>query len=301
MFSAMSFSMGRSLDGPAAAVPMAVDSMGTQDMGVKAAKKEDKVSILPVTVRMLEDSTRNSGLVHGTEPGMLILVGCVESMTKQASSVEFVLNDATGRMRVRYFGGEGDRQLENVEVGRYVSVAATLRTSPAVHLSAMNLRLVRSADEVSFHMIEVAHAMLKLTRPRSAIAPVKEATMVTTPSPKRVSPAADVNMEVVTPPKESTAPAFAAPEHEEAKPASFAAPSPAAPGNTLVGAPLRDAIKAILQEEANAGREEGLHKDVISRRLAPTPQAQVLEAINELVDGGDVYSTVDDDHFGSLA
>lgn len=39
MFSAMSFSMGRSLDGPATAVPMAVDSMGTQDMGAKAAKK----------------------------------------------------------------------------------------------------------------------------------------------------------------------------------------------------------------------------------------------------------------------
>merc|ERR1712232_136953 len=290
---------------------MEVDSAGaTQAAGAKAPKKEERVSVLPVTVRILEDAAakaKASGAdgspeIFGTEPGMIILVGCVESMTKQASSVEFVLNDATGRMRVRYFGGEGDRQLENVEVGRYVSVAATLRTSPAVHLSAINLRLVRSADEVSFHMIEVAHAMLNLTRPRSAIAPVKEATMVTTPSPKRVSPTADVNMEVVTPPKESTAPAFAAPEHEEAKPASFAAPSPAAPGNALVGAPLRDAIKAILQEEANAGREEGLHKDVISRRLAkPTPQAQVLEAINELVDGGDVFSTVDDDHFGILA
>jgi len=281
---------------------MAVDGMGAEAAPAKReAKKEDRVSVLPVTVRLLEDvaaKAKASGAegapeIHGSEPGMLVIVGCVESMTKQTSSVEFVLNDATGRIRARYFGNEGDAQLSNVEVGKYVSAVGMLRTSPALHLSVQNVRFTRSADEISYHMIEAAHAMLKLTRPQpTAQAPTSSFAMIATPEPKKAVPApvSDVKMEVVTPEKEQAAPAaFSAPAEAPA--------ATAVAGKAMEGAPLRDAILKILKEEQTAGREEGMHKDALCARLVPTPQAQVVAAVQALVEGGDVYDTISEEHF----
>jgi len=60
--------------------------------------------------------------------------------------------------------GEPDSVLSSVEPGKYIIVAGQVRTSPELHMTAVNARLVRSADEVSYHMIEAAHAALKLQR-----------------------------------------------------------------------------------------------------------------------------------------
>merc|ERR1719272_1815692 len=87
--------------------------------------------------------------------------------------VEFQLNDASGRMKVRHYAsgpamGEG---LEGLTAGRYVSVIGNLRTSPAMHVSAMSFCAVSSADEVSYHMIEVALATLRLRNSASGVQP----------------------------------------------------------------------------------------------------------------------------------
>merc|ERR1719321_2188304 len=98
-------------------------------------------------------------------------------------------------------------------------------------------------------------------------------------------------MGVVTPAKEAAAvpAAFSAPAAEAA--------APPASGKVLDGVPLRDAVLRILKEEQTAGREEGMHKDALCMRLAPTPQAQVVAAIEGLVNDGDVYDTISPDHF----
>merc|ERR1719356_2124454 len=76
------------------------------------------------------------------------------------------LNDSTGRLKARYFVSDPQvGELESITAGAYVSVFGSVRTAPAVHLAINGLRLVHSADEVSYHMIEVAHAMLLLQRP----------------------------------------------------------------------------------------------------------------------------------------
>merc|ERR1712110_1342489 len=54
--------------------------------------------------------------------------------------------------------------IDGIAVGRYVSVVGMLRPSPALHVSAMSLRGVTSADEVSYHTIEVAHVALTMKR-----------------------------------------------------------------------------------------------------------------------------------------
>merc|ERR1712166_92807 len=105
--------------------------------------------------------------IHGEEPSMLVLVGQVESLVKQAASMEFTLNDSTGRIKARHFfpNSEPRPELERLESGSYVSVVASVRTAPTLHLGVQFITIVQSADEISYHMIESAHAALKLQKP----------------------------------------------------------------------------------------------------------------------------------------
>lgn len=135
-------------------------------------KQEDKQVCVPVTIRILQDTLDRKGdaeeaLIHGahsTEASIVQLVGVVESLVEQAAMLEFQLNDASGRMKVRYYGSG----VKGVSVGRYVSIVGNLRTSPVPHVSAMCLQEVISANDISYHMIEVALAALRLRNPSLA-------------------------------------------------------------------------------------------------------------------------------------
>merc|ERR1719277_2582874 len=140
---------------------------GMAGAGAKQERKEEKMTVLPVTCNVIANAVSKAGgddsdiQFFGTEAGMLLLVGQVESVSQTASSHEFTLNDSTGRFQARYYVQGSDAGHEAVEAGRYVAVAGQVRTTPAVHLSVTTLRLIKSVDEISYHMIEVAHAALK--------------------------------------------------------------------------------------------------------------------------------------------
>merc|ERR1740121_2260459 len=94
---------------------------------------------------------------------MLVLVALVESVARQTANLELSLNDGTGRVKARYY--LTDRQpkdFDDIAPGRYISMFGNMRTSPAPHFVVTGMRLVQSADEISYHMIECAHAALKL-------------------------------------------------------------------------------------------------------------------------------------------
>merc|ERR1719401_1126118 len=77
--------------------------------------------------------------------------------------MEFTVNDATGRIKTRYYITDKQPQaLAELMSGQYVSMFGNVRTAPTVHFVATGMRIVTSADEVSYHMIECAHAALKL-------------------------------------------------------------------------------------------------------------------------------------------
>merc|ERR1719396_123225 len=135
----------------------------------KKARVEEKTTCLPVTVRAIENALAERSqdgkelLFYGSEPGMLVLVGSIETITKSTASLEMQLNDATGRIKVRHFVAEAPpKDVDAMEPGRYVCVHGNVRTTPVVHFSALGVQLVHSADELSYHVIESAHAALKL-------------------------------------------------------------------------------------------------------------------------------------------
>nr|QDO16213.1 replication protein A 32 kDa subunit [Lingulodinium polyedra] len=271
-----SLTMGFAPGGQAGAGPEAA---------LKRARQEDRQTCLPVTVRAVEralerraEAGEEALSFHGTEPGMLILVGTVEAMARQAASIEFSLNDATGRIKARYYLSDRQgRELEDLAPGRHVSVFGGVRTAPEVHLAVTGLRLVQSADEVSFHLIEAAHAALRLQRRH-----LEPKTPSKPPASARTADAAAMD---VSPPKLERPPAEVAP-----------AAVPAAPKAALSGDGLRKAIFAFLQKEGD-GRPEGVSFAALCGHADPAPADEVSAALELLVNDGEIYTTIDDGHF----
>ena len=89
---------------------------------------------------------------------LLVLVGLVEREMTGAVFRDFVINDATGRLPVRFFfdGGAPEPWL-----GRYVEVVGRVTMTSRVHVTAAHVRACESGDDVSYHRIAAAHAFLK--------------------------------------------------------------------------------------------------------------------------------------------
>lgn len=269
------------------------DSQGVpmSDAGGADAKKprqEEKMAVLPVFCSVIAKAVAKSGgedseiRFFGTEPGMLLLVGQVESISQNASSLEFTLNDSTGRLKARYYKQGSE---ETIEVGKYVTIAGQIRTAPELHISVTAMRPVQTADEISYHMIEAAHAALKLQGGR-VIEPLTPAT----PMPKRQP--TELSSQV-SPPKDAAYAAVAAPLASVPTPAS----APAKRG--LEGPELQKAIASFVQKRGE-GSEEGVAIATICGQFLPASDKNVRSAIEELVDNGELFTTIDDDHFQAI-
>merc|ERR1711865_1262255 len=253
----------------------------------KAAKQEDKQTCIPVTVRILQDAVARHAdsqqvLIHGVEASIVHIVGVVEGLVPQSAMIEFTVNDASGRMKVRYYttGGIAPEGLVN---GGYVSIVGNLRTAPMAHVSAMSLTALTSGDDVSYHMIEVAHAALRLRSPKSAASFGTAATADST-----MTPVKQMGLGL-------GAPSTLSPTKVDA-PAPFAA---AVAMQTPMKVDLRSAVTDVLRQAQETAGEEGVSiSDLIGRLPAAQGSSEkVREILVALVEGGDVFTTIDDDHF----
>jgi len=270
-------------------------SSGAEAMLANPAKRtEEKTTCIPVTVRMLLDAVaaRNDEgsdvLIHGSEAGVIVLVGVVEALVQQSAMLEFQLNDGSGRIKVRHYGSG---LTDTLTPGRYVAIVGNLRSSPAVHVSAMSFRAVLQADEVSYHMIDVGHTALRLRSPTStndvhaaaAGLPLAGSTMATGLS---------------TPAKLSKEASIMTPTKAEA-PLSSAQIAPAAIQTPLPKADLRSSVLQVLRREQDKVGDEGLALSALLTQLeAPTDKVKAI--MSALVDDGEVFTTVDDEHFSIL-
>jgi len=259
----------------------------------KTRRQEEKQSCVPVTARIIESAVKNMEggeiRIHGEEPSMLVLVGQVESLVKQAASLEFTLNDSTGRVKARHFfpNQEARPEFDKLESGCYVSVVANLRTAPTVHLGVQFMTIVQSPDEISYHMIEAAHASLKLQRNvKDPATPAAKRPVATPMTVGSQGPAWSPDV-AMSPPKDVKEAISVAPV-----PLSFASAKV-----KLEGEALKNAIIELLRREGPASGELGVELAKVGAGLEATPLADVKECLTLLLDEGDVYTTLDDDHF----
>mmetsp|Transcript_34389 Transcript_34389/g.98262 ORF Transcript_34389/g.98262 Transcript_34389/m.98262 type:complete len:294 (+) Transcript_34389:87-968(+) len=293
MFSSLqSFGSETLTMGPPASAATWVPPAAPPDAGARKPKQEDKQTCLPVTVRAIEhaveqraDSGGEALRFFGAEAGMLVLVGMVEGLVKQSASLEFSLNDATGRIKARHYvtDRQQDQGLDDLASGRYVCAFGNVRTAPQLHFAVTGMHLVKSADEVSFHAVEAAHAALRLLRGRSE---------PTTPAPQKGRAAVG----------SGTAPMDLSPVKTERSaaesPAAAAAPD-AASKPASSGKDLKKAIFSFLKKEGE-DRAEGLAFGAVCEHVGQASSADVTAALKRLVDDGEVFTTIDDWHFSCV-
>jgi len=281
----------------------------------KKARQEVKETCLPVTIRAVEVAFEQRGetgedlkFYGSAEPQMVIVVAAVESVVRQAASLEVMLNDGTGRIKARYFVmDQNSDELDRIVAGSYVNAFGEVRAAPVQHLALKGMRPVESADEVSYHMIEVAHAALQLQK-RSTGQPKDPATPSKAASKDEAMPPTDL----LTPQKPGTAPMAnsisvpaataelppAVPAGPAAEPASKPqADTPLPPKQAPIGAELRAAVLALLRDAAVG--PEGLHLDAITQKVGNSEE-DVRSMVTELVDDGELYSTITEAHFAAL-
>jgi hypothetical protein len=274
---------------------------GTQE-APKRARTEEKQTCIPVTVRILQDAIArhtdsSEVLIHGTEASIIHLVGAVEGLVKQSATLEFQINDASGRMKVRYYGsGSGSMEaVDGLSVGRYVSIVGSLRTSPSPHISAMTLQPVASADEISYHMIEVAHAALRLRNPSKSgalTASIAGSSLADPITPNKPSAGFGLGLggaSTISPVKPD------APVASNTAQASVAE----VPLQTPPKKDLRTCVVEALQQVRDSGSQEGISVSALIDRLTPAAGAseKVRDVLAQLVDEGEAFTTIDDDHF----
>jgi replication factor A2 len=254
----------------------------------KPARQEEKQTCIPVTVRILQDAVARHAdsqeiLIHGAEAHIVNIVGVVEALVVQAAMTEFQINDGSGRMKVRHYVTNSSSR--GLTAGGYVSVIGNVRTSPAAHISAMSIQAVSSADEVSYHMIEVAHAALKLRNP-TTVSSLAASTAVSEP----ITPAKQLGLGLggatLSPTKpDAPAPAFAAPVAMQM--------------SEPVKTDLRSSLLELLRQVQESAGEEGIGLSSITTRLGQ-PSDKVKDVLSKLVDEGDVFTTIDDEHFAII-
>lgn len=275
MFGASTFAVGQapSQDGGYASL-----GPNTPEDARRPRRQEDKANCVPVTVRMIQGAlsdgsgSGDGGLrIHGAEVATVLVVGVVEGLSRGNMSLEFVLNDGSGRIKVRYY--YQDKNADGIEEGRYVSLAGQAHTSPAQHVGAMCVRPVDSADQVAYHLIEVAHASLKLRAGTGqGAAMMGSAAALTTPVKPNVT------------------------AQDEPRPTPE---KPSAPATQLVGKDLEEALSALLNEPSFCDPAGGGKTAMdLAAALKPPSDAQVVQdALKKMEQDGLLFIGESDSHY----
>lgn len=145
----------------------------------------------------------------------------------------------------------------------------------------MNLQAVTAADDVSYHMIEVAHAALRLRNPTKA-AP----TGFTAETPAK-GLGSTLSSNTLSPAK------VEAPVSFGAAPLSM---------HTPPKADLRSSVVHVMNAVKESAGDEGITISALIGRLAgrDAPSEKVKSIVMQLVEEGEVFTTIDDDHFAMI-
>jgi hypothetical protein len=267
------------------------------DADKKQRKQEEKQACLPVTIRAIEQAVQTkveSGgelLFFGKEPGMLVLVACVEMVKKSGAVMEVSLNDGSGRIKARHYINENSKKyVESVEAGRYINVIGNVRSAPEVHFAIQMLKPVNSADDVSFHWIEVAHTALKLTKGTSSTEPLTPSRPVTSKTQEKPG-----GWEI-SPPKEISTHQKA---DEPMPQVSTTAPTIPAVSAPLKGPALKEAVMHFLKAEQE-GKPAGVGMKAFYTKFDSVGHDVIKSLLNDMLECGDVFNTIDDTHFQAM-
>ncbi|EMD37987.1 hypothetical protein CERSUDRAFT_48111, partial [Gelatoporia subvermispora B] len=231
-------------------------------------------SLRPVTIKQLLDATQAHSdaewQINGQEIGAVTVVAHVLTIHAQTTNCVYWLDDGTGRMEARQWSPsdeDGGDKLRGITEGTYVRVMGTPKIfGQKKYINATALRPVTDPNEIQFHLLETMMVWKILER-----GPVSE------------KPRANVNA-YANGAALGTASAYSKQTHS-------------APSNPQ-WAHLPDLQRRIVEYmAAQTAIPEGIHARNIAASIPGGNATAIAGALDDLMDTGYIYSTIDDSHY----
>ncbi|TFK42517.1 hypothetical protein BDQ12DRAFT_278987 [Crucibulum laeve] len=241
-------------------------------------RSEASHSLRPLTaaqiIKATQAHTDADWMIDDMEVGQVTIVGQVCSVQAQATNCVYWIDDGTGRVEARHWvdssNEEDAEKWSGIEDGVYIRVTGGLKTfGNKRYINATHMRPVKDAHEIYFHTLEAIHVTLILERgPPLGIG-------------QAAQPRAPANATAIT----GGTNAYA---NQSSSVANFDEYS-------HLPALQRSIIRFILEQPHN---DEGIHVAAIARAIGTDGDAlKISQALDQLMDEGHVFSTIDDSHF----
>jgi len=236
-------------------------------------KSEIKHSLRPVTIALIKKATQAhtdaDWRINGLEVGQITLVAQIITINQQATNVTYLLDDGTGRIEARHWlvpsNTDDAEKWSGLSENAYCRVTGHLKTfsgSSRVHVSAMHMRPSTDPHEPYFHLAEVMTVHMILERGM--------------------------------PPAPGQAPQIQSNVNAPGGPSSYTAQSRV---STSQYASLPHLQRNIMEFLATQSPDDGVHVGAIARGIHGTDAGQISDALEALMDGGYVYTIIDESHF----
>jgi len=253
----------------------------SQEKKRSAAKAQ---SILPCTIKQIQSATYNqtedSFKLGNTELNQVKIVGVIRDAQESATNIMYTINDMTGEdiiVRKWIDNEESDVERERRSACRentYVRVVGHLKSfkENSRSLIAFYLSPVMDFNEITYHMLDVIHSHLALSK-------LPEMSGMATPM------------------RHATTPGGRGFQGQMATPGRM---DQGFGGNTGgINAGLTGIQNQIHSMITSCQLEEGMAFADIKQRLRGVSDAQIRSTLEFLSNEGHIYSTTDDDHFKS--
>ncbi|KAL5213127.1 hypothetical protein ABZP36_023974 [Zizania latifolia] len=237
---------------------------------------------MPLTVKQISEAAQSGTgdkgapfVVGGVETANVKLVGLVSGKTERNTDVSFTLDDGTGRLDfIRWVNDASDSaETAAIQNGIYVYVIGSLKgLQERKRATAFAIRPITDFNEVTLHFIQCVRMHVENTKSK-----------ITSP--------AQTNSAMQS--------SFSNGSSEMSTPtSSISNPAPVASLTNGSETDLYTQVMNVFREPAYVESEHGVHRDEIAKRFR-LPATKIQDAIDYLVDGGHIYSTIDDFHYKS--
>lgn len=131
-----------------------------------------KQHITPVTIKQLNEAERsNSGdnfVLNGAQLSTVTVVGVIQKMETLSTNIEFVVNDFTGSLSMKFWL-DGDEKPYKVterlawKTGTFIRAHGSIQSISGINtLIAVGIRPLEDFNELTFHRLEVIQVRFDL-------------------------------------------------------------------------------------------------------------------------------------------
>jgi len=257
-----------------------IQSTAASPGGENRRKATEEQTLIPVTIRMILDSTTGSVLADGREPHQIKLVGAVREVVSQSTSNVYSLEDGTGLIEVKEWV---DATNDNSTIAKmreeasqehvYLRIIGKMSDYDGKkQVVAYSVRKVSSGNELTHHFLDVVHSAEKF----------KKGTQIVG-APNLMGSSGNMMQGV-----------------SNGYGGQSAAPTPVQSMGGGGGDNLEANILNFIRSHTDDGGQGANINEYIRQNGGVSMEGQIRQKFTYLATEGLIYSTTDEDHFAAV-